>query len=172
MLSKQAQRALIGREAHGPRIITASVRTKQKKVKLNIIQSYAPANDSNEEDKDEFYNRLQKIVETFRAKDIVILMGDFNAKIGPDNTGYEQDMRIHGLGVMNDNGERFAELCALNNLVIGGSIFPHKQIHKNTWVSLDSVTENQIDHICISKKFTFSSEPETLGFKLHLPGSI
>ncbi len=80
-------------------------------------------------------------------------MGDFNAKVGPNNTGYEQVMGIHGLGVMNDNGERFAELCAINNLVIGGSVFPHKRIHKSTWVSPDGVTENQIDHICISKKF-------------------
>ncbi len=154
MLSRQAQRALIGWEAHGSRIITASFRTKQKKVNLNVIQCYAPTNDSYEEDKDEFYNRLQKIVETLRARDIVILMGDFNAKVGPNNTGYEQVMGIHGLGVMNDNGERFAELCAINNLVIGGgSVFPHKRIHKSTCVSPDGVTENQIDHICISKKF-------------------
>ncbi|XP_028649227.2 LOW QUALITY PROTEIN: uncharacterized protein LOC114645554 [Erpetoichthys calabaricus] len=152
MLSKLAQKALIGWEAHGPRIITASFRTKHKKIKLNVIQSYAPTNDSDEKEKDQFYNRLQKIVETFRARDIVI-MGDFNAKIGPDNTGYEQVMGIHGLGVMNDNGERFTELCALNNLVIGGSIFPHKRIHKSTWVSPDSLTEYQIDHICICKKF-------------------
>ncbi|XP_058630445.1 craniofacial development protein 2-like [Onychostoma macrolepis] len=153
MLSRQAQRALIGWEVHGSRIITASFRTKQKKVNLNVIQCYAPTNDSYEEDKDEFYNRLQKIVETLRARDIVILMGDFNAKVGPNNTGYEHVMGIHGLGVMNDNGERFAELCAINNLVIGGSVFPHKWIHKSTWVSPDGVTENQIDHICISKKF-------------------
>ncbi|CAH2282673.1 Hypothetical predicted protein [Pelobates cultripes] len=132
MLSKQAQRALIGWEAHGPRIITASFRIKQKKVKLNVIQSYTPTNDSDEEDNDEFYNRLQKIVETFRAREIIILMGDFNTKIGPDNTGYEQVIGIHGLRVMNDNRERFAELCALNNLVSGGSIFSHKLIHKNT----------------------------------------
>ncbi|XP_073695611.1 uncharacterized protein [Garra rufa] len=70
-----------------------------------------------------------------------------------NNTGYEQVMGIHGLGVMNANGERFTELCAVNKLVIGGSIFPHKRIHKSTWVSPDSLTENQIDHICMSKKF-------------------
>ena len=58
-------------------------------------------------------------------------------------------MGTHGLGKMNENGERFADLCALNQLVIGGSIFPHKA----TWISPNHVTENQIDHICISRKF-------------------
>ena len=76
-------------------------------------------------------------------------MGYFNAKIGSDNTVYEDTMGTHGLGVMNDNGERFANLCANNQLVIGGSIFPHKRIHKATWISPD----HQIDHICISRKF-------------------
>lgn len=65
------------------------------------------------------------------AKDMTILTGDFremtgDAKIGTDNTGYEGTMGTHGLGQMNENGERFADLCALNQLVIGGSIFPHK----------------------------------------------
>ena len=69
------------------------------------------------------------------TKDITILMGDFNAKIGMDNTGYEDIMGTHGLGQMNENGERFADLCALNQLVIGGSIFPHKRIHKATCIS-------------------------------------
>nr|KAG5703833.1 hypothetical protein BaRGS_031467 [Batillaria attramentaria] len=84
---------------------------------------------------------------------MTILMGDFNAKIGSDNTGYEDTMGTHGLGQMNENGERFADFCALNQLVIGGSIFPHKRIHKATWRSPDYVTENQTDYICISRKF-------------------
>jgi hypothetical protein len=54
---------------------------------------------------------------------------------------------------MIDNGEHFADRGALSQLVIGGSIFPHKCIHKDTWRSPDHVTENQIDHICISQKF-------------------
>ncbi|KAI8484441.1 hypothetical protein Bbelb_378740 [Branchiostoma belcheri] len=62
-------------------------------------------------------------------------------------------MGTHGMGQMNENGERFADLCSLNQLVIGGSIFPHKRIHKATWRSPDHVTENQIDHVCISRKF-------------------
>ena len=65
-------------------------------------------------------------------------------------------MGVHGLGVMNDNGERFVNVFAANNIVIGGNIFPHKRIHKGvhkaTWVSPDQVTENQIDHISASTK--------------------
>lgn len=59
---------------------------------------------------------------------------------------------------MNENSERLADLCILNNLVIGGSVFPHKNIHKVTWTSQDHITENQIDHTCISKKFRRSMQ--------------
>ena len=68
-------------------------------------------------------------------------MGDLNAKVGNDNTGYEEVMGSHGLGTMNDNGERFANLCAANNFVIGGTTFQHKKIHKVTWISPDHVTK-------------------------------
>ncbi|VDO87290.1 unnamed protein product [Schistosoma margrebowiei] len=67
-------------------------------------------------------------------------MGDFNAKVGTDNTGYEDIMGRQGLGERNENGERFANLCAFNKPVIGGTIFPHKRIHKTTWTSPDHTT--------------------------------
>nr|KAG5701564.1 hypothetical protein BaRGS_024814 [Batillaria attramentaria] len=153
MLAPEAQRALIGWEPVNSRIITAKFITKKKDINLNIIQCYAPTNDAEEEKKDDFYQQLQTVIDRGGAKDMTILMGDFNAKIGSDNTGYEDTMGTHGLGQMNENGERFANFCALNQLVIGGSIFPHKRIHKATWRSPDHVTENQIDHICISRKF-------------------
>ncbi|VDO49936.1 unnamed protein product [Schistosoma margrebowiei] len=62
------------------------------------------------------------------------------------------------MGEMNENKERFANLCAFNKLVIGGTIFPHKHIHKATCILLDHTTENQIDHICINKKFRRTME--------------
>ena len=40
-----------------------------------------------------------------------------------------------------------------NELAIGGTVFPHKVMHKTTWVSPDHITENQIDHVCINRKF-------------------
>ena len=47
----------------------------------------------------------------------------------------------------------FTDFCALNGLVIGGSIFAPKRKNKVTWASPDNSTENQIGHICINKKF-------------------
>ena len=158
MLAPEAQRSLIGWEPVNSRIITAQFATKKDSIKLNIIQCYAPTNDAEEDKKDEFYDQLQAVLDGQKAKDITILMGDFNAKVGSDNTGYEDIMGAHGLGQMNNNGERFADLCSLNQLVIGGSIFPHKRIHKATWRSPDHFTENQIDHMCISRKFRRSCQ--------------
>ena len=65
------------------------------------------------------------------------MVGDFNAKIDSNNRGYEEIVGQHGLGEMNDDGERFADLCALSNLVIGERVFQHKRM----------ATENQIDHV-------------------------
>ncbi|VDP56290.1 unnamed protein product [Schistosoma margrebowiei] len=67
-------------------------------------------------------------------------------------------MGRHGLGEKNENGERFANLCAFNKLVIGGTIFPHERIHKATCISPDHTTENQIDRICINKKLRRTME--------------
>ncbi|VDP44631.1 unnamed protein product [Schistosoma margrebowiei] len=120
---------------------------------MNVIRRYAPTNDYNEDFKDRLYDTLQSIIEMCPTKDLTILMGDFNAKVGADNTGYEDIMGQHGLGERNESGERFANLCAFNKLVIGGTIFPHKSIHKITWTSPDHTTQNQIDHICINKTF-------------------
>ncbi|KAK3795530.1 hypothetical protein RRG08_036857 [Elysia crispata] len=153
ILSKRAQRTLRGWEAHGSRLLLASFSSSNRGININILQLYAPTNAASEEEKEEFYDQLQRITEKLPRKDVNIIMGDANAKVGSDNISYEEVMGKQGLGVMNDNGERFADFCSLNDLVIGGTIFPHKDIHKATWVSPDGGTENQIDHICISRKF-------------------
>ena len=125
MLSHEAQNALISWEAAGPSIIYASFKTKKENIKLNIIQCYAPTNDKDEETKEDFYNKLQTLCDKLKEKDMTILMGDLNAKIGSDNSGYEEVMGRQGLGKINENGEMLADFCAFNNMIIGGSMFPH-----------------------------------------------
>ncbi|GFR97755.1 craniofacial development protein 2 [Elysia marginata] len=89
-------------------------------------------------------------------KDITIVMGDLNAKVGSDNTGFEEYMGKQGVGARNQNGERFLEFCIGNNLVIGGTIFKHKDIHKETWNPPDGKTRNQIDHAAINRRWRSS----------------
>ena len=101
-------------------------------IKLNIVYGYAPIHEKTDETKEELYNQLHDIMSSLGDKNINLIMGDFNAKIGSDNQWYENVMGVHGLGVMNDNGERFVNACATNNIVIGGSVFPQKIIHKAT----------------------------------------
>lgn len=89
-------------EANGSRITVASFRTMEKTIKMNVIQCYMPTNDKGEEAKDWFYSRWQNVMAKYPEKDVKILMGDLNAKIGQDNTRYEEVMGRHGLGEMRD----------------------------------------------------------------------
>ncbi|VDP65847.1 unnamed protein product [Schistosoma curassoni] len=92
MLSRVARNALVGWESNGSRIIKASFKTKKEGITMNIIQCYVPTNDSNDDIKDQFYEQLQSIIEKCPRKDLTIPMGDLNAKVGIDNTGYEDIM--------------------------------------------------------------------------------
>ena len=97
MLAQEVHGALIGWEPVNSRVITAKFTTKKKDIRLNIIQCYALTSDVEGEKKDDFYQQLQAVLDRRRANDIIILMGDFNAKIGMDNTGYGDIKETHGL---------------------------------------------------------------------------
>ena len=95
--------------------------------------------------KDSFYAQLQAELEKLPRHDMLVITGNLNAKVGSDNSSYDREMGKEGCGTMNENGERLAELCATYNLVIGGTIFPHRDIHKLTWCSPNGRDRNQID---------------------------
>ena len=84
---------------------------------------------------------------------MLLIMGDINAKVGDDNSNCVRAMGRHGCGVMYNNGKRLFDFCLNNDCVIGGTIFPHKSIHKLTWKSPDGSTINQIGHILITGKW-------------------
>ena len=87
---------------------------------------------------------------------MLLVIGDLNARTGSVNTDIERVLGKEGFGMINNNGERLIETCQENNLVIGGSIFQHKDIHKITWKSPDGRTVSQIDHIIINQKWRSS----------------
>ena len=151
LMTPEAMQALLSWEPVSPRILTARFNSKGRRV--TIIQCYAPTNIADIEDKVHFYEQVQSVMDRVPARDMKILMGDLNAKVGTDNTNRDLIMGKHGTGEQNENGELLAEFCTFNDLVIGGTLFPHKSVHKTTWTSPDGKTENQIDHITIGRKW-------------------
>jgi endonuclease/exonuclease/phosphatase family metal-dependent hydrolase len=78
-------------------------------------------------------------------------MGDMNTKVG-------KDMRAYNVGrynlheVSNDNVTRLIDFAVSRNMVISSVGFPHKDIHKETWISPDGHTKNHIDHMLIDAR--------------------
>ncbi len=137
--------------ASSPQLIAARFNAKGRKTTL--IQCYAPTNAATDEEKEDFYSALQAQIDKSPKRDIKIVMGDMNAKVGTENKERELTMGKNGIGIINENGELFADFCAFNDLIIGGgAIFSFKDIHKTTWTSPDGKTKNQIDHITVSRK--------------------
>ena len=106
------------------------------------------------EAKDDFYDQLQKVIDNVPKHVILVLMGDWNAKVGERQVGEEGVMGKEALKcVRKANGERFVDFCATNSFVITTTSFPHKDIHKYTWTSPDGRTRNQIDHVAVNSRF-------------------
>ena len=87
-----------------------------------------------EESKDAFYDQLPAELERTPRHEMKIVMGDLNAKVGSDNTNHDRAMGKEGCGSKNNNGERLLEFSTYD-LVIGGTLCPHHEIHKLTWCS-------------------------------------
>lgn len=124
-------------------IITSKFNNKKTKIKSNIILCYAHTNDANDEKKDLLPTTTGSLEES-REERYDNTVGRLQIKVGADNTRYDEVMGTQGLSNMNENDERCADLCSLNQLVIGGSIYPHKRIHKATSKSPDHVTHRKI----------------------------
>lgn len=151
--TKQVHKRLLEWKPVKERKITA--RYNSAFAKLTVIVCYGPTN-SVDVEKDTFYDQLQKLVDETLAHDVLLIMGYLNAKVGSNNKGKENTMGQHGLGDINNNGDRLTSFCQENRFVIGGTIFEHKNTHKLTWTSPDGITKKQIDHIIINNRWRSS----------------
>ncbi|XP_052261550.1 uncharacterized protein LOC127865671 [Dreissena polymorpha] len=87
------------------------VRMNSKYVKLSVVVGYAQIDNAEEEDKNAFYDAIQSVLEDIPQHDVLMLLSDFNAKIGCDNKDRERTMGRHEVGVITDNGERLVNFC-------------------------------------------------------------
>jgi hypothetical protein len=128
----------------------SKLRLKGKYYNITIINIYAPTEEKDEETKERFYAELQQIQEKVPKYHLVITLGDYNAKIGRERA-YQKVIRNHTLhDKTNRNGELVCKYAIANDMVIASTFFQHKNIHKGTWISPDTLTLNQIDHVLVN----------------------
>ena len=102
-----------------------SVRFQGKPFNITVIQVYAPTSNAEETEVERFYEDLQDLLELTPKKDVVFILGDWNAKVGSQEIpGVTSKF---GLGVQNKAGQRLTEFCQENTLVIANTLF---QQHK------------------------------------------
>jgi hypothetical protein len=151
--TEKAAASLISWEPINERLLVA--RFGSKVGNISMVMCYAPTEAATTENKDEFYARLNELMEGIPSHDVKMVMGDLNAKVGAADDLDDGSVGRHGLGVRNDNGTRFVEFCETEGLVVGGTLFPHRDVHKATWRSPNMIHTNQIDHITVSKRHRF-----------------
>ena len=120
-------------------------KTTGKPFNITVIQVYAPTSNAEEAEVEWFYEDLQDVLELTPKKDVLFIIGDWNAKVGSQETPGVTGK--FGLGIQNEAGQRLIEFCQENALVIANNLFQQHKRRLYTWTSPDGQHRNQIDYI-------------------------
>ena len=116
-----------------------------------VIQVYAPTSNAEEAEVEWFYEDLQDLLELTRKKDVLFILGDWNAKVGSQEISRVTGK--FGLGVQNEAGQRLTEFCQQNALVITNTLFQLYKRRLCTRTSPDGQYRNQIDYILYRQRW-------------------
>ena len=119
MVNKRVQNGVLGYNLKNNRMI--SVRFQGKPFNITVIQVYAPNNNPEEAEVERFYEDLQDLLELTPKKDVLFIIGDWNAKVRSQETPGVTGK--FGLGLRNEAGKRLIEFCQENALVIANTLF-------------------------------------------------
>ena len=146
IVNKGVQNAVCGCNYKNNRMI--SVRFQGKPFNITVIQVYAPTSNAEEAEVERCYEDLQDLLELTPKKDVLFIIGDWNAKVGSQETPGVTGK--FGLGIRNEAGQRLIEFCQENALVITNTLFQEHKRRIYTWASPDGQQQNQIDYILCS----------------------
>ena len=131
-----------------------SIRFQGKPFNIMVIQVYALTSNAEETEVEWFYEDLQELLELTPKKDVLFIIGDWNAKVGSQET--PRLIGKFGLGVRNEAGQRLIEFCQENILVIANTLFQQHKRRLYTWTSPEGQHRNQIDYILCSQRWKSS----------------
>ena len=108
-----------------------SVRLQGKPFNITVIQVYAPTSNAEETEVECFYEDLQDLLELTPKKDVLFIIGDWNVKVGSQETPGVTGK--FGLGMRNEAGQKLREFCQENALVIANTLFQQHKRRLYTW---------------------------------------
>ena len=130
-----------------------SVHFQGKPFNITVIQVYALS--SNEEaEVEQFYEDLQDLLEITPPKNVPFIIGDWNAKVGIQETPGVTGKFV--LGIQKEAGQKLMEFCQENTLVIANTPFQQHNRRPYTWTSPDGQHQKQIHYILCSQRWTSS----------------
>nr|VZI01406.1 unnamed protein product [Spirometra erinaceieuropaei] len=117
-----------------------------------IISAYAPLMTSPDAVKDKFYEDLHALLATVSKADKLIVLGDFNARVGTDHTAWRGVLGPHGLRGSNDNGLLLLSTCAEHRLILTNTFFCLPEREKATWRHPRSRQWHLLDYVLVRRR--------------------
>ena len=133
-----------------------SVHFQGKPFTIRVIQVYASTSNAEETEVEWFGEDLQNLLELTPKKDVLFIIGDWNAKVGGQET--PGVIGKFGLGIWNEAGQRLIEFCQENALVIANTLFQQQRRRLYTWTPPEGEHQNQIDYILCSQRWRSSTQ--------------
>ena len=155
LVHKNTSKAVLGCTFISSRII--SIRISSSPFNITIFQVYAPTTDYSDDDIEVFYQDIQEQYDKAPKKDIKIVLGDFNARVGKDSAkDWPNQQGPYCNDKTNERGLRLLEFATYNDLVIANTLGKHKKPHIMTWHHPNGVNQGQIDYILVQRRFKSS----------------
>jgi len=112
-----------------------------------LLSAYAPTMDATEQDKEAFYNSLSDIIRSVPYKHRIIVLGDFNARVGRDHSAWPRVLGHHSIGNENSNGSLLLQFCAQHELTITNTLFQQDNKYKCMWMHPRSKHWHMLDYV-------------------------
>ena len=152
IVNKRVRNAVLGRNLKNERMI--SVHFQGKPFNITVIQVYALSSNAEEAEVEWFYEDLQDLLELTPKKDVLFIIGDWNAKV--ESQEIPGVIGKFGLGVQNEAWKKLMKFCQENTLVIANTFFQQHKKRLYKWTAPNGQNQNQIDYILCSQRWRSS----------------
>ena len=130
IMKNSVAKSMMGFWAISDRVIM--MKLEAKPFNINVMQVYAPTQDHDDEEIEQFYQEIQNGIKYTKSDEVICIMWDLNAKVGDER--YQNIVGRHGLGRRNERGQRLIQFCQENKLIIANTWF--QQPVRKLYISL------------------------------------